>query len=257
MKHPIKLFISFIILLFFLPAFSNQAQEEELVLRLRRNFGYGGSGEIQGLFTMIAEGSEALTRVTFYIDDQVIGEDQEAPFQVQFSTDSYPLGMHSLRATGFTENGDEFPSNSIEIEFVSAEAGWKAGIQLVVPILVILAIVVGVGILLTVITSKKRMNPAPGTPRKYGFSGGSICPKCSRPTPIHFMGLNLGTKKYDRCENCGKWSLMQSIPLAKLRQAEAEELTRAALEENQASANLHRPEEKLRKELDDSRYLDS
>lgn len=257
MKRQISLFISFLMILIFLPVFSNLAQEEELVLRLRRNFGYGGSGEIQGLFTMIAEGSESVTRVVFYIDDQNIGEDQEAPFQVQFSTDNYPLGMHSLRATGFTEDGKEIPSNIIQVEFVSAEAGWKAGLELVLPILVLLVVVFGVGILVTILTSRKRLNPAPGTPRKYGFSGGSICPKCSRPTPLHFMGLNLGTKKYDRCENCGKWSLMHSIPLPKLRQAEAEELARAALEEDQASSNLHRPEEKLRKELDDSRYLDS
>jgi hypothetical protein len=256
MKRQVSLFISFILILIFLPVFSNQAQGEDLVLRLRRNFGYGGSGEIQGLFSMIAEGPNTITRVVFYIDEQAIGEDQEAPFQVQFSTDSYPLGMHSLSATGFTEDGDELRSNIIQMEFVSAEAGWKAGLEIVLPILVILAVVVGLGILVTILTSRKRMNPAPGTPRKYGFSGGSICPKCSRPTPLHFMGLNLGTKKYDRCENCGKWSLMHSIPLAKLRQAEAEELTRAALEEDQASANLHRPEEKLRKELDDSRYLD-
>jgi hypothetical protein len=257
MKRQITLFISFFFILFLLPVFPNSAQEEDLVLRLRRNFGYGGSGEIQGLFSMIAEESDIVTRVVFYIDEQAIGEDQEAPFQVQFSTDSYSLGMHSLSATGFTEDGDEIQSNIIQIEFVSAEAGWKAGLELVLPMLVILAVVFGVGILVTVVTSKKRLNPAPGSPRKYGFSGGSICPKCSRPTPLHLMGLNLGIKKYDRCENCGKWSLMQSIPLAKLRQAEAEELTRAALEEDQASTNLHRPEEKLRKELDDSRYLDS
>ncbi len=256
MKRQIILLFSSAFFLLLLPTFSIPTQEEDLVLRLRRNFGYGGSGEIQGLFSMIAEGS-AVTRVVFYIDDQVIGEDQEAPFQVQFSTDNYPLGMHSLRATGFTEDGEEIPSNIIQIEFVSAEAGWKAGLELVLPILVLLVVVFGVGILVTILTSKKRLNPAPGTPRKYGFSGGSICPRCNRPTPLHLMGLNLGTKKYDRCENCGKWSLMHSIPLPKLRQAEADELTRAVLEEDQASTNLHRPEEKLRKELDDSRYLDS
>jgi hypothetical protein len=229
-------------------------QEQELDLRLKRNFGYGGGDEIQGVFTMQVNTPAELSRVEFYIDDQKIGEDDEIPYSLKFSTDNYSKGLHSLKAIGYTKDGNIINSNVIPITFVSAEEGWKAGFRIVGPMLGIIVAIMLFALLLTVFTSKRKVNISPGTERKYGFSGGAICPKCNRPTPLHVLGFNLLIAKYDRCENCGKWSVMRIQPLNALRQAEREELERAKQEgENRIDASLS-DEEKIKKELEDSRF---
>ncbi len=245
-----------ILVFFFLlvPGWVVKAQDEELHLRLQRNFGYGAPHAIQGLFTLKATGPETLQRVVFFIDEQTIADDPEAPFEVQFSTDDYPLGMHTMHATGHTSSGEELKSNSIQMEFVSANEGWQAGFKLAGPVLLLLLLIIAASFLVTFLSTSKKMNPAPGTQRKYGFNGGSICPKCKRPTPMHLLGLNLVGGKYDRCENCGKWAVMRPRPLNELRQAELDELERARLEESGAFTPAPSADEKLKQELDDSRY---
>ncbi|MCX6039409.1 MAG: hypothetical protein NTW99_16290 [Chloroflexi bacterium] len=70
------------------------AQTEELSLRMSRDFGYGGfNNDIQGLFSMKVTGPADLARVVFYINSIVIGEVTQAPFNLQFNTDNYPLGQ--------------------------------------------------------------------------------------------------------------------------------------------------------------------
>ncbi|MEN6410121.1 MAG: hypothetical protein ABFD44_10485, partial [Anaerolineaceae bacterium] len=69
-----------------------------------------------------------------------------------------------------------------------------------------------------------------------------------------WMGFNLGPRvKFDRCENCGKWGVMKIVSLEKLREAEAAERRDA-----QAAPQVAEPseEEKLRRELDESKYTD-
>ncbi len=48
----LSLILTFIYL--FLPSTTNWAQEEELKLRLSKNFGYGTSRQMQGIFTLKA-----------------------------------------------------------------------------------------------------------------------------------------------------------------------------------------------------------
>jgi hypothetical protein len=74
----------------------------ELKLGLSRDFGYGGfNNDIQGLFTiMIVDAPADLTRVSFFIDSTNIGDVNQPPFSLQFNTDSYPLGLHTLSAIG-------------------------------------------------------------------------------------------------------------------------------------------------------------
>ena len=258
MKRPInRIWILVLLISLLAPGWVFKAQEDEsLQLRLKRDFGYGSGQAIQGIFTLKATGPENLQKVEFFIDGQSLAVDTEAPFEVQFSTDSYPLGIHNMYATGFTENGVDLVSNSIQMEFVSAEEGWQAGFKLAGPIFLLIFLILAASFLVTFLTTSKKLNPAPGTERKYGFSGGSICPKCSRPTPLHTMGFNLVGGKYDRCENCGKWSVMRPRPITELRQAEVAELERVRREESGAFSPAPSSTEKLKKELDDSRYQD-
>jgi hypothetical protein len=229
------------------PAF---AQGEGITLELSRDFGSSfGTGDIQGLFSMKVTGPENLVRVAFYIDDTMIGEDTASPFGIQFSTDDYPLGMHNLYAIGYTSDGQELPSRLLTGNFISAGEGWDALSSIILPLAVILLVVI-LAVIVPAITTRGKLEHLPlGAERAYGFRGGAICPKCHRPFAMHLYGLNLGLGRYDRCPYCGKWSMVRSQSLAKLREAEGVELTWTQAEASQISER-----DRLRKEIEDSKY---
>ena len=221
------------------------AQGEQLRLGLSRDFGYSGfSGDIQGLFSMKVTGPADLVRVVFYIDGDSIGEDKRAPFRLQFNTDNYPLGNHQMSAVGYSSSGLEYRSNVINAKFVPASEGTKV----VIPILAIVFGLILVSAVISLVTGRQVKNLPPGTQRQYP-SGGAICPKCGRPFAFHFLGLNLVGSKLDRCPYCGKWSLVRYASKEQLRAAEQAELEGAEAQVSEAPE-----EEKLKKELDDSKY---
>jgi len=240
----------------FLLTISALAQGEgELLLNLSRDFGYSsGTGRIQGRFSMRVSGPEDLQRVVFLIDNQRIGEDLEAPFSLQFSTSDFRLGVHTISATGYTRDGSELHSNEYRREFVSSDEGMKSAFKIVLPIIGVTFSVILLSFLLPVIGGRGKRSVVPlGAPRSYGLVGGTICPKCSRPFGMHFWGLNLLTRKLDRCPHCGRWSMVQRASLEALKAAEAAELERAAASQAQTPPTS---EETLQRELDESRYLD-
>lgn len=226
------------------------AQDEGLTLKLSRDWGYGGfGGEIQGTFSMRVSGPEYLARVEFYIDDLKIGEVTSAPYNLQFVTDNYPLGAHSLHAIGYTADGQELRSRAIDVTFVPASKGTEFIVRTVVPILGIILGAVLVAFIVSMVTGRKLKNLPPGTPRSYPLGGG-ICPKCGRPSALQFLGLNVLAGKFQRCPYCGRWSIFRRASPAQLRAAEEAELAAAGADVPAPSA-----EEKLKKELDDSKYV--
>ena len=236
--------------------FTTRAQsDEDLILSLRRNFGYSsGTGKIQGTFTITITGPDSLNRVVYIIDDEVMGEVTTSPYKLQFQTNDYPLGIHTITALGYTHDGTELHANHIRVEFVSAEAGWQSAMKIVIPLLVIVFGGMILSYTITTLTGRRSKSYTPlGAPRSYGLWGGAVCPRCSRPFARHLWGLNLGAGKFDRCPHCGKWSLVHRAHPNELRAAEAAEL--------ETSSDLNQTpeiseEEKLRKELEDSRYQD-
>jgi hypothetical protein len=246
------------ILVIFILLFSSSLsvlQEEQLKINLRRDWGFSsGTGKIQGTFTIRASGPDDLTQVVFYLDDQILGEVSESPFSLHFITDNYDQGVHQLHATGSTVNGDELSSNVIPVEFVSSEEGWQSAMNIIIPIGVVILAAVGLSVLVPLIfTRGKKDSLPPGAPRNYGYFGGAICPKCSRPFSRHIYGLNLGTHKLDRCPYCGKWSLVRRASKEELAVAEAAELE-AAQADTYETGFLD--EEKMHKDLDESRFED-
>jgi hypothetical protein len=251
MRKPFILILLFAILICGRPALAQD--EAELRLTLRRDFGYAsGSGDIQGAFTIRATGPQDLQRVVFYLDGAPLGEAAQAPFELRFHTESYPLGEHSLSATGFTALGGEVKSNPVQVSFVSASEGFQSGMQIVLPLLAIVFGLLVLSFVISFATAGKVKNLPPGTPRQYGAAGGAICPRCGRPFARHFLSLNLLVGKLERCPFCGKWSILAAQPLSHLRAAEAAELEAAGGE----SVPEETEEERLRKELDQSRYLE-
>jgi hypothetical protein len=230
------------------------AQEEtELRLTLQRNFGYASGGsEIQGAFTIRASGPQDLQRVVFYIDGESMGEAASPPFELRFHTESYSLGPHVLTAIGHTASGEEIPSSRLNANFVSAEEGFQAGMRIALPLFGIVFGMIVLTIVFSFVTAGKLKDLPLGTPRQYGVAGGAICPRCGRPFSRHFFSPNMLVGKLERCPFCGKWSILPALPLSILRTAEAAELE-AAVEPNKTAQD---EDERLRKELDESRFLE-
>ena len=240
--------------------FPARAQDQPVLkLNIARVFGYSsgiGSGrfDIQGTFGLKASGPENLARVVFTIDGQSIGEATQAPFNLRFVTDSYPLGSHIIQALGYTREGLELQSNSITANFVTAGEGWQAGLKIAIPILAIVFGTILIGMVFTLFP--------PGTSARYPWAPhvnmGYRAGRSARTAGglllfISWHCTSVGAR-FDRCPFCGKWKLVKSIPLTELRAAEAAELARAQ-EGGQVPSE---PElDKLRKELDDSRFQNS
>ena len=231
------------------------AQQTALTISFSRDFGYSsGGGDIQGLFTVSAGGPQDLAKVVFYMDEKPFGEVDRAPFKLQFNTDDYPLGQHQIYALGTTSDGSQVKSQTIAARFVTAAEGTQAGLRIAIPILALVFGAMLVAALVPLVTGRKTKELPAGTQRSY-LLGGAICPKCGRPFALHFYGLKLLVRRYDRCPYCGKWSIVSYASLEQLRAAEQAELAGAAAD-GSAQVQGMTEEEKLKKELDDSRYHD-
>jgi len=235
-------------------AISNPAlaqDESTLTIRLSRDFGSAIGGRIEGTFSVrVSGGPDNLERVVFYLDDERLGEDSEAPFRLQFNTSSFSPGVHTLTVNGFTADGQELSANTITATFMSAEESRQELRQTILPAIIgVAALAVGIPVIIALVTGRKTL--APGAPRTYGVAGGAICPRCHRPYPRHVLSPNLFLGKLERCPFCGKWAVVRAVPPVLL--AAAEEAERQALEEHVSDSPLSE-EEKQRRRLDDSRF---
>jgi hypothetical protein len=257
MRKHIYTAIYFALLLTILSPFTASAQESaQLTLKLSRNFGYSGFGaDIQGTFTLRASGPQDLRRVTFLIDGSTLGEASQPPFQVQFNTGNYSLGVHTLSAVGYTASGQELQSNVIQANFVTPGEGWSAALKIIIPLFVVILGAAFLSAVIPWLTGRgKTSQVPPGAPRHYGVLGGAVCPKCGRSFSRHWWGLNMLAGKLDRCPHCGKWSVVRRATPAELSAAEAAELAAAKAEQGEAPGLSE--QERLRRELEDSRYQD-
>jgi hypothetical protein len=228
----------------------------DLQLSVRRIFGYGGGDQIEGLFRMELIEPPALASVTFYVDDIEVATVSEAPFSVEFKTETYAFGWHDLHATGTTADGRTLVSNIRRFEFVSPAAGWETMQGMMGRIGLLAGGIIALVFVLQVMTmwrsGKKRV--ALGAVRQYGLKGGTICPKCHRPYSIHFFSFNAGLSSYyDRCDHCGKWSFVKRQSPEALAAAERAELEMAKPD---VPIVQETAEEKLRQQIEDSRYID-
>ncbi len=122
-------------------------------------------------------------------------------------------------------------------------------------ILPILGVVLGAVLLSALVPlllgRRKRINIPMGAERHYGVSGGGICPNCHRPFALPLISMNLGFSKLAVCPFCGRLGLVRVELIGKLREAEKAELEWV---KNDEQPKTH-DEEKLRKEIDDSKYM--
>ena len=67
----------------------------------------------------------------------------------------------------------------------------------------------------------------------------------------HFLAPNLGSKKLERCPHCGKWSRVSRASAGELAEAEAR-----LLGEDSPEVTPEGQAEALRRQVDDSRFVD-
>lgn len=228
------------------------AQEKQiLVLTLARDFGYSsGTGKIQGTFSMKVTTEVELQKVIFFIDDQAIGEDDQAPFKIQFNTDNFPLGERTMHARGYDFQGEEYASNEIHAIFVTEDEGWQAALKIIVPVFCLIIGGMLISFALPLIFGRgkpKRIT----LPERFGILGGAICPKCHLPFNIPVLKINLVVGSLLPCPHCGKWSIVRRASTAELQAA----LEAAKIQQN-SDISVFQSEEKIKKEIDDSRYID-
>ncbi len=247
-KISVAILITILVSLVIISAAS--AQGEELTLGLSKDFGSGGfNSDIQGTFTVKASGPANLERVQFFLDDTLLGEDTEAPFAIQFITDNYTTGAHVFTAVGFTTDGKQIGSKTISAVFVVERRSisyWS--LKMVVPILAVVFGVMAISAVTTMINVRKGKKLPASAARSYSFGGG-ICPKCKRPFGFQLLGIHMFGRKLTPCPHCGKWSVVKRATMSELHAAELAELDTEKAQIHEAS-----DEEKLRKELDDSKY---
>jgi hypothetical protein len=184
-----------------------------------------------------------------------MAEDAEAPFQVRFDTGSYPLGDHTFTAAGFTGDDQELQASPLTVRFVTAAQGGQRALTIVIPLLVVVFGAMLLSFVVPVLLSRgKKLETPLGAERRYGVAGGAICPRCGRPFPMHLFAPNLTPLgRLERCPYCGKFGLMRRSSIQDLRRAEAAE--RSMVGSNGPAPALSE-EERLRKELDESKFHD-
>ena len=250
MHSRLRLFIIILLLALSLDAievFSQDNGNDELSLRLSRDFGYGLAGQMQGTFSYIVSGPESLTRVEFVLDDEVIGEDTAAPFRFRFDTGDYTNGSHKLKAIGYTASGQTVQSETITRQFVP-------GNSVMWIVIIIVALVVVVRIVTHLLTRSSKGSGAGSA--GFGYLGGAVCPNCGHPFGIHWWSLRLGIRQYDRCSNCGKWNLIQRASAEGL--ARAEEFAKELDGKQDADPGpITHKDDDYRQLLDDSRFDDN
>lgn len=214
-----------------------------LTLSLRRNFGFAWGNQIQGNFTLRAEGPADLRRVVFLVDGQPVGEASQEPFEIGFHTGSFALGEHTLAARGVTSGGEELTSDLLRLEFVSPEVGTQFVLRLLGPVLALVAVLILGGTALPMLFGRGTFRPG-----VYGAAGGAVCPQCRLPFSRHLLSPHLILGKLERCPHCGRISMVPRAKPAALAAAEAR------LASAGGPAETESPADKLRRQIDDSRY---
>jgi hypothetical protein len=179
-----------------------------------------------------------------------MGTVSEAPYRLSFDTGVYSAGQHTLSATARTAGGQTLEASAATVEFLSAAQAGEATGRIAFPLLgaVLVLIIAGAGF--SYFVSTRRPQPyIEGRARSYGPAGGAICVRCGRPFARNFLSLNLFTGKLERCPYCQKWQLAKRAGPTALAAAEA-----AEIEASKPTISTESPEEKLRRQIEESRY---
>lgn len=239
-----KFRITFILLVFFLglsTSLVNAQGESSWTINLRRNWGYGAGSNIQGSMTLSLSGDlVSVTRVEYFIDDQVLSDQNEAPFSFSFNTDNYEEGVHELHARVYTKNGEVISVGPSIYNFLSSADAMNTTFQLI-------GVILGITLLGMAITYFASSRNRSSGEKSVGPLGLAVCKRCGLAFPRSIFGFNLVAGKFERCPHCGKWQLTRRASAAEIEQAERK------LRPEEPPA-VEKPSEK--NALDESRFID-
>jgi hypothetical protein len=253
----IKFAIAFFVLLYLLGSmiYQTQAQQDEYRLNVNRSFGYSSGSQIRGTFNMEVVGPQNIKSVTYLLDGEVMAQVTTSPFYLSFQTTKYANGWHNISALVETTDGRKVTTPSRRFEFATAEQESGTIMTIIFPLLggVLLIMVIGMGIQMFILKNKPAATIPLGAPRNFGLLGGSVCPQCQRAFPIHWYAPNLGFRtKFDRCEFCGKWSIVKILNQAELNAALVAELEQV---QPPSPVGVKSEEDQLKEMIEKSRYI--
>ncbi|NLA80219.1 MAG: hypothetical protein GX853_05675 [Chloroflexi bacterium] len=255
MKKRGKFLLIILVLVFVLTSFSPAfAQDEDYRLILKREWGVGIPGSVQGHMSLTVTGNlQEVKTVQYVMDDTEMITVPGTNVKHRFNTDDYPSGTHSFYALITFNDGQTVRSNTINIRFLAkAEAGKiNRNIFLGIGVLTVLIL------LLTFLINKRKSKQNQQSDQAVtdsGLYGAAICPKCGKVFKRTIAGLNLVTHRYEPCPHCGKWSMTTRASKEEIEALEqkVEELLPEALEQ-QALEKKQRLESDL---LDESKYTE-
>jgi hypothetical protein len=227
-----------------------QAEDDGLELRVMRIFGFRLGNTLQGRIGLRADGPEDLIRVVFYLDDEMILEDSEAPFQAEFSTGEFSPGKHTLQAIGYTRDGKTLESEVETYSFLSADEAMQSVQDILIPLLIGVVLLMAIaGVVAKMITKRDAREHKIGD---YGAAGGAVCRRCGKPFSRHFLSPNLIVGKLERCPHCGAVGVFQRANPAELKAAE--DLLLAEMGDEREVPEEESEEERLRRMLDETRF---
>jgi hypothetical protein len=230
--------------------------QDGYTLLVHKTNGFNNGSQIRGAFSAEVVGDMTGVQVVqFLADGAVFGEASEAPFKIGFRTTDFSDGWHTFSARVQMTDGRSLTTGEKRFEFVSAEAEAAFFRTFVLPMLggVLLLIASIAGAQFLAMRSHKLSDLPLGAERKFGLKGGGVCPQCKRAFSLHWWSANLVTSAYDRCDYCGKWSMVGFASRAELQAAIAAELADAQpIQPSPAKS----PDDQLKERLDDSRFSD-
>jgi len=237
-KYKLSILVIFSLLIPF-RLVAAQDETESLSLRVRKDFGFSLGQRIQGSFTLSASGPSDLHNVDFKIDEAVVFQDDQPPFEFQLHTADYGIGVHALSAVGTTDRGATVESEVLQYEFVSADQGWESAADIIIPMFILIVAIAIVGVSATSLIGRRKGFKL----GEYGAAGGAVCSRCSLPFSRHLLSLNLVFGKLERCPHCGKWGLVRRATSADLAEAEGrfqDESQRGRIEPKDEQSRLER-----------------
>ena len=194
-------------------------QQAGYTLFVNKTNGYNNGSQIRGQFSAEVSGpAEGVKTVRFLMDGKPFAEASQPPYKVGFRTTDFSEGWHVMTAEVVLADGSTQTTPGRRFEFVSAEAESAFFRNIVIPlvgsIFGLIAVIYGVQFLSA---GRNKSAPLPpGAPRSYGLKGGGICPRCQRAFSLHWWSLNMLGSVYDRCDHCGRWSMVRIASRAEL-----------------------------------------
>jgi hypothetical protein len=120
----------------------NASAASTLSLSWYKNNGFGMGTDINGEWTVTAEGIQnTTTHVEFYLDNQLQQNDTLAPFSWHFNTANFTEGTHSIKAITYDSDGQSATAVA-ERNFVGFPVSSVAGIIVLIVVVLVVSLIV-------------------------------------------------------------------------------------------------------------------